>query len=509
MKRQTIYLILILTLMLSGCSPWLMERDERLDYLQHASRQHLRSVYLKGSSWSILAVDLDKNRILLNYDANRSLIPASGMKLLTTACALESLGPEFRISTELGYTGGIDSAGTLHGDLIVLGAGDPTISTRYAKTYTGKDSIDLDATLRNWADSIYAHGICSIDGNLVSYSGLFGGDSHGSGWEWDDLKYSFAAEISPLVYADAFVDITVTPGNGVGSPAQVEVFPNYDFLNFYTSVITSDSGTAADIHFDRTLANNIFSIWGTIPIGSNPWQEEAAVYDADTFFLVALRDILLKNGIEVKGQILAQAQARPDSLGSSLILTHSSLPLGQIVKLINQDSQNLSAELLLRVLGAEMAAKTPAYAEDTGDAFRSGRRKVLEWEASLPGSSTGVVMVDGSGLSRRNLISASGLVKVLRHMNRSPHRSAFIHSLATPGVGTLENRYLGLPQGIMLHAKTGSMARTRSLSGYLSTADRPRIVFSIMCNNYLCSSEEIDATMENICALLALYLKDE
>jgi D-alanyl-D-alanine carboxypeptidase/D-alanyl-D-alanine-endopeptidase (penicillin-binding protein 4) len=117
-------------------------------------------------------------------------------------------------------------------------------------------------------------------------------------------------------------------------------------------------------------------------------------------------------------------------------------------------------------------------------------------------------MVDGSGLSRRNLLCASEILKVLAHMNRSPYRWEFVNSLAIPGVGTLKDSFRGLPQGITLHAKTGTLTRVKALSGYLGEAGYPRIAFSILCNNYLCSSEEVDLALENLCQILALYLKE-
>ena len=164
--------------------------------------------------------------------------------------------------------------------------------------------------------------------------------------------------------------------------------------------------------------------------------------------------------------------------------------------------------MILRVLGAEMRDSETIITSGWEDAFEAGRGQVLGWERQLVGSSTGLVMVDASGLSRRNLISASGLIKVLVHMNRSAQLKPFLQSLATPGVGTLQDRLLGLPTGVTVHAKTGSMGRIRSLSGYVSTIEGPRIAFSIICNNYLCSPGEIESAMENICYLLALYLKD-
>ena len=129
-----------------------------------------------------------------------------------------------------------------------------------------------------------------------------------------------------------------------------------------------------------------------------------------------------------------------------------------------------------------------------------------EWESEMVGGSTGFAIVDGSGMSRNNLLSASEVIKVLVHLNRSLYRDEFVASLAVPGSGTLRHRFFGMPQGITLHAKSGSMTRVRSLSGYLATNKGPRVAFSMLCNNYLCDSSEVEAAMENITQILALYL---
>lgn len=507
MKRTAHTSALIFILILTGCSPLFRGRENRLDYLQEGVRQHLRNINLKGASWSIMAVDLETGRILLNMDADRSLIPASGMKLLTTACALETLGPDYQIRTEVGYSGTVDSSGVLHGDLIVFGNGDPTVSTRYAKVFSVNYAEHQLETFSNWADSIYRKGIHSIEGDIVLYNDLFGENRLGSGWEWDDLKHWYAAEISPFVYADNCLQIEVTPGDSVGISAAVSWTPDIGVSRLYGTIYTSPPGSEVDIQYDRSLANNIIYIWGSIPQGSDPIKFWVAIHDAEEIFAKALMQNLQSKGIAVSGN--AKLSTDTTQLAESIpIFYHLSPPLSRIIQVINQDSQNLYAETLIRILGVQIQATFP-LSNQREDAFQEGRNRVRLWEKNLAGFSTGFAMVDGCGLSRRNLNSASGLIKVLVYMNRSPYQKQFIQSLATPGIGTLERHFRGLPQNVKLYAKSGSMNRVRSLTGYLGSTENPEIAFSMIFNNYLCRSAEVEATMENICQLLSLYLLDQ
>lgn len=508
MKQKTIILAIVMATLLSGCSPLLRGPGDRLDYIQQASDKYLRSIYLKGSSWSIMAVDLESGRIILNRDSDRMLIPASNMKLLTTACALETLGPDYRIPTLVGYRGEVDSSGVLHGDLEVIGFGDPTVSTRYTGVYSDAREMSPQDRFTAWADSVISRGIYQIEGNLVGYDDLSISRTLGADWAWNDLKYWYAAEISPFIYTDGCLEITVTPGDSVGDVASVSWDPDIDIVDIYDEVLTVAADAEPELHFDRALENNIVTVWGSIPLGSEPEKLWVAVYNAQNYFMAALREALEDKGILISGSAIPAHKAWTDDAQFNPLFTHNSPPLSSIIRIINRDSQNLYAEMLLRILGSEMIRQGDPSVSGDNDSFVAGRNKVRSWESTMVGFSRGFAMIDGSGLSRRNLISASGLIKVLVHMNRSPYRSQFIHSLATPGQGTLRYRFLGLPQGIRLYAKSGTMNRVRSLSGYISTTEEPRIAFSMICNNYLCDSSEIEATMENLCQLLALYLKE-
>ncbi len=498
---------LLFLLLLAGCAPFLTGRQGNTGYLNQSTDRYLHSIYLKGASWSVMAVDLETGRILMSHDAERELIPGSNMKLLTTACALETLGPDFRAATVVGYTGRIDPPGSLDGDLLVIGSGDPTISTRFRENRISSQ-MDTTDTFDAWADSLAAKGIRQIRGGIVGYNGLFGGGSLGSGWEWDDLPNWYAAEFGPLVYADDCIEIAVLPGDSSGQPAAIRWAPELGFITVRNAVTTSDSGTAPNLGFARELGNNIISIYGTIPLYAQPQRRWVAIHDPAGFFLNALEASLKRHGIEILGSLRISSSWQVDDANFKVLFADASPPLSSLLRTINQLSQNQHAELLVRLLGVTNS-KGETMRNSEEEAFSAGRNRIREWEAKLVGTATGFVMVDGSGLSRRNLASANEFIKVLVHMNRSQYKADFLNSLAQPGIGTLENRFQGLPRDITLQAKTGSLSRTRALSGYLSQSGQPKIVFSFLCNNYLCASDEVDQTMENLVQLLALYLKEK
>jgi len=500
MKLRIRHLALLCAVIILGCSPLLRGRGSRYTHLSRSADKYLSGVSLRGSSWSIMAVDLADGAILLARDQDRSLIPASNLKLLVTACALETLGPEYRIVTTVGYTGQVDPSGTLNGDLVVIGAGDPSLSSRFA------DSTD---TFSAWADSLLRRGIHSIKGDLIGYAGLFKGDPLGSGWEWDDLADWFAAEFSPLTYADDCVEITVAPADSVGKPALISWSPPGDFAQISGTISTAEAGGAAAISYNRELASNRITLWGAIPLGSEAQRRWVTVHHPADFFLEAMEQKLRQKGIAFTGTTRVSSSWQPDYADFKLLFVDLSPPLVNLIRVVNQQSHNLYAELLVRVLGVKAQAADLWGLRAQEDAFAAGCGRIREWESKLVGGSTGFVMADGSGLSRRNLACASELIKVLVNMNRSPNRWEFINSLATPGMGMLQGRFAGLPQGISLRVKTGSLTRVKALSGYLSLSGQPRIAFSFICNNYLCPAEEIDQTMESLCQILALYLKEQ
>lgn len=519
MKTKILQLSLILSVLVSGCSPLLVGKDKGLELLHKSADKYLSSPLLRGSSWSIMSVELNKGRILLSRDADRSLIPGSSMKLLTTACTLETLGPDYRTKTLIGYTGEIDSIGTVTGDLVIVGRGDPTISTRYRKSgefpqggMTPALQSDTTNLFNSWADSLIKRGVRRITGDLVGYDDLFAGEMLGSGWEWDDLPNWYAAEFSPLVYGDDCIELTIQPGDSVGSPARVNCNPDVSLVKLTQAVVTTSPDSEAEIFFDRELGRNNVLLWGSIPLNSIPQRRWVSVHDPAKFFLIVLRKALESRGIIINGAIRNVDSTQGNEGDFKLLFAHLSPRLSERIKIINQYSQNLHAEMLVRTLGLEASKRlsTATSPESpAGGTIYSGINAIREWESKVRGVSTLYSMADGSGLSRRNLAGASEFVKVLVYMNRSPYRNEFVSSLASPGVGTMQDRPFVMPKGIALYAKTGSLSHVRALSGYLYLDGKPQVAFSFICNNYLCNPQEVERTMDNLCQILALYLKEE
>ncbi|MBU0518241.1 D-alanyl-D-alanine carboxypeptidase/D-alanyl-D-alanine-endopeptidase [bacterium] len=507
MKKATTLVLILSLLILAGCSSKLIKKEDTpYEILQETVDQHTNSLFMKGASWSLMAVDLKKGRVILKRDEDRSLIPASNMKLLTSGCALEILGPDFRIATQIGYTGEIDAEGILHGDLIVIGSGDPTIGTRYDYRNTGIDFRLPAETFLGWGDSLSRKGITGIDGNIVGCGAFRTEHLFGAGWEWDDLRYWYGAEITSLIYTDNSLEVTISPGDTTDLPASLTWHPPTDLVSFFGLVNTTDASHSPNIKYKRGLQDNIFSLTGAIPDDSSPTRQWLAVYGAETYFLTELKNTLVDADIMVSGSCAFEPFKWRESKTFKPLFTHYSPPLKDLIKVINTQSQNLYAETLIRNLGFQQKQVDSVLAANYNDAFEAGRAVIKEWESSMVGKSTGFALVDGSGMSRRNLLSASEIIKVLVHQNRSLYRDEFVASLAVPGTGTLRHRFFGMPEGITLHAKSGSMARVRSLSGYLATENGPRIAFALLCNNYLCDSLEVEAAMENITQVLALYL---
>jgi len=279
-------------------------------------------------------------------------------------------------------------------------------------------------------------------------------------------------------------------------------------VNLNGTVATSDQGSDPDVTFDRTLGGNQIVIWGSVPLNSAPIRRWISVHDPAGFFLNNLQKALEQAGISISGGTIATATWRSTNPDFKPLFQDPSPPLRSILDIINKQSANIYSEMVVRILGVAYRSSRPEAAGQ--DAFSAGRDRIREWESKLPGTASSAVMVDGCGLSRQNLLSASELIKVLVYMNRSQYRVSFINSLARPGEpGTLQTRFLGLPKGINLHAKTGSLNRVRSLSGYLAKDGQLRIVFAFICNNNLGVAEEADHTVENLVQLLALYLKEK
>ena len=421
--------------------------------------------------WGVMVQSVETGEILFRRNAEKLFMPASNMKLVTAAVALARLGPEHRFHTELAAHGAIADDGTLQGDLVVRGGGDPSISERF---YDGDPTGAFEA----WADSLEARGVRRITGDVVGDDDRFDDVHLGPGWAWDYLDSYYAAEIGALLFNEGAVTFKIRPGESAGVPARVEMVPSTGYLSVDARVTTVADSTEVDVVASREPFTNDVRIRGAIWAGQDSLIRYIAPHDPTLLFVTVLTETLEERGIVVEGgpvdvDDLAERLA-PDSL--TVLFTHASPTVAEIVKPFLKRSQNQIGEMLLRALGA---AET-----DTGS-VRNGRRVVEGMLADWGIPEEYFIYVDGSGLSRYNYLSPEALVRLLRVMAHRPEFEAFYDALPVAGIdGTLRRRMRGTLAEENARAKTGYISNARTLSGYVTTRDGERLAFSLMANNF-------------------------
>ncbi|UCC72873.1 MAG: D-alanyl-D-alanine carboxypeptidase/D-alanyl-D-alanine-endopeptidase [Gemmatimonadota bacterium] len=431
----------------------------------------------QNAHWGAMVQSLETGQVLYRRNAEKLFMPASNNKLVTAAVALARLGTDYRFHTRVAANGSTGADGTLQGDLVVVGGGDPAISERF---YDG----DPTAVFRHWADSLKALGITRIDGDVVGDDNLYDDVHLGPGWAWDDLEAAYAAEIGALLCNEGAVAYKITPGDSLGAPARVDSLPPTGYLKLEVDIVTVADSTGAAVRFERRPFTNDARIWGTIWAAEDTVTCYIATHDPTMFFVTVLTETLERQEMEVTGRPLDIDSLPPEALGDSLytLFLHESPPLAEIVIPFLKRSQNQIGEMLLRHLGVADS--------DTGS-VRAGRRAV---RATLSGwgiTESSYIYVDGSGLSRYNYLSPDAIVRLLRVIYRRPEFDAFYAALPIAGVdGTIETRMIGTAAEGNARAKTGYIANSRALSGYVTTLDGEVLAFSFIANNF---DESIDA----------------
>jgi D-alanyl-D-alanine carboxypeptidase/D-alanyl-D-alanine-endopeptidase (penicillin-binding protein 4) len=430
-----------------------------------------------NAHWGVMVQSLETGEILYRQNANKLFMPASNNKLVTAAVALARLGPDYRYHTRIAADGAVGADGTLQGDLVVIGGGDPAISERFYDD-------DPTAVFRDWADSLRAKGVNRIAGDLIGDDDLFDDVHLGPGWAWDYLDAYYAAEIGALHYNEGAVTYKITPGDSLGAPANVVALPPTRYLNVEFDIETVADSTGARVRFERRPFVNDARIWGTIWIGEDTVTRYIAPHDPTLFFVTVLEEILEEEGVEVAGRPLDIDSLPPDARADSLVtlFVHESPPLSEIVTPFLKRSQNQIGEMLLRYIGV---------ADSDSGSYRAGRRAVQATLSDWGITESSYIYVDGSGLSRYNYVSPEALVRLLRVMYRRPEFQVFYDAQPIAGVdGTLDSRMKGTRAEGNARAKTGYIANSRALSGYVTTVDGELLAFSMIANNF---DESVDA----------------
>jgi D-alanyl-D-alanine carboxypeptidase/D-alanyl-D-alanine-endopeptidase (penicillin-binding protein 4) len=439
-----------------------------------------------NAHWGILIVDPERGDTLYARNIGKLFMPASNMKILTSAVTLAHLGPDYRYATMFAARGPVVN-GTLNGDLVVTGRGDPSVSDHMLG--------DAMTPLRTIADSIAAHGIRHISGRVVAGGNAFPSDVFGFGWSWDDFEDSYSAPIDELLFNEGFGVLHVSAGAAAGDPVHVETRParTYPHVRNLARTVASPADTAERRKANTLRARKDSLTWDVILDGDIPAGDSTTIevthHDPRTAYVAAVGEALHDRGITADGEAtdtLAKEQT---------IATLSSPPLSEILKALMKPSQNQIAEMLFRT----------AALEATGVGRTDSARVVVERQIAQWGvPATEAVVRDGSGLSRYDYISPRAAVHVLDAMRRSPHFRTYYDALPIAGVdGTIRNRMKGTPAENNVHAKTGSVAMARSLSGYVTTANGRMLIFSFLANNWTVNIRDVERVQDAIAVRLA------
>lgn len=445
---------------------------------------------MENAWWGAIAVDVNTGRVLHEMNADRSFMPASVTKLFTTAAALAVLGPRFAYRTRL-YAAGPVVGDTLRGDLIVRGAGDPTFGV-------ARQDRGALATFRAWADSLGALGIRRISGDIVGDDDVFDDVPLGDSWSWDDLQYGYAAEISGLSFHGNVVELSIVPTRP-GSPGALSWQPdNTDYVSIINRSRTAARGARLVEGYERLPGTNRFEVTSEVP-AARVEQEELSVHNPTLYFAHVLTEVLRAEGITVDGMPIDvdELAYKPhyDQEGLRIVARHTSATLAELAREINKESNNLWAEQVLRTLAAASGSVGSAA---------GGQRRAKSVFAEAGIDTSRIQLVDGSGLSRKNLVTPRMATDLLRFMARHEDRAvrdAFIESLAVGGRdGTLEYRFrTGTPE---VRAKTGSLGNVSALSGYVRTRDGRLVAFALLCNHYTTRSALVRSAQDAVVTIL-------
>lgn len=447
------------------------------------------------SFWGVEIVDLDTGTTVYARNADRLFTPASTQKLFTTATALGTIGSSYQFHTTVEAAAAPDKFGRVAGDLVLVGRGDPNLSGR-SLPYQMKTERPFppEQALAELADQVVAHGVKQVDGDIVADDSYYGYERYAEGWAQDDLVWEWGAPVSALTINDNMAFLHVGPGEKVGDRALVTLAPFAGYFHLDNQVTTT-AGGERKLSLQRQPGSRRIELTGVIPLGDAGSGLAVAIDEPAEFCAMLLKELLLRRGVVLYGGTRARHTAAAGAKPPVTLADHVSAPLSLDLTVINKVSQNLHAEMLLRLLGRE---------KGSGATFAGGLEVVSAFLARAGITSDEFAFHDGSGLSRQDLVTPHALVKLLSYAARQPWSAEFAATLPRAGVdGTMRNRLHDLPAGTQLLAKTGSLDHVNSIAGYLTTAKGGHYAFAIMANNHTLESYAAGQLMDEILTALA------
>jgi D-alanyl-D-alanine carboxypeptidase/D-alanyl-D-alanine-endopeptidase (penicillin-binding protein 4) len=428
--------------------------------------------------WGLLIADAATGETLYALNEAKYFVPASNMKLFSTALALSKLGVDYKFQTTLETRGKISDDGTLSSDLFLVGRGDPNLSNRKFP-FNLKEEFDgpPEKVLAELADKLVAKGVKQIKGDVVGDDSYFPREPYPDGWEIGDMVWEYGAAISAIVLDDNTATLTLTPGILAGDAVKAEIAPVTPDFYVENDVVTSAAEVKSDITLTREPGAQLVVVRGTLPANSAPRKLILAIHEPALHAAAVLQKLLTDRGVKITGNSRAVhiAEVPADTPPRAVLAEHISIPLGDSVKLVNKISQNLHTEMLLRTAARQSGLW--AKPEDL-------MKLPTDFYAAAGIAPDDVIQTDGSGLSRHDLVTPRALVALLKYAQTQPWFQAYYASLPVAGIdGTLEDRMKNTIAAGRIHAKTGSVEHVRTRSGFAELPSGRTLIFSFLSNN--------------------------
>jgi D-alanyl-D-alanine carboxypeptidase/D-alanyl-D-alanine-endopeptidase (penicillin-binding protein 4) len=476
--------LLSAAMLLAGPPPASLNR--RIDAL-------LSTEAAREARWGVHVVSLSDGHVIYQRNANERFAPASNTKLFSTALALERLGPDYRLLTRVVGTRSPDAAGTIAGDLHLVGGGDPSLSGRafpYQKNGQPGNPVE---PVEQLADEIIRAGVRIITGDIVGDDRRYVWEPYPEGWTIDDAIWDYGAPVSALPFNDNAFTLVLRPAPQAGDPAVLSINPPFVPFVFDNRVRTVHPG-AVSIRTDRLPGTRQVKLSGTIALGNGAVRQLLAVEDPAHYAAAALYDVLTRKGVVILGSPVAlhrwPSSGPPANDSAVEMARRVSPPLAELAAMVNKVSQNLHAEILLRE--AAMARGRDATREN-------GLKELDAFVEEIGIHKRACHFEDASGLSRRTLIAPAAITRLLVYMDGRPMGKVWDAMMPVGGEdGTLSARFEKAPRARAIHAKTGTLASANALSGYLTTRSGARLAFSVIANNHNGPSSEIRAVIDRI-----------
>lgn len=475
--------VTILVVTVSALSPALAQNRG----LQRQIETRLNAKGTPNAHWAVSVRD-ESGQEIAAFNSEKLMVPASNMKLVTSAAILEELGPDFRYVTNIYGTGKLEGR-TWVGDLHIVASGDPSINGDFY------DDDDL-YVFKQYAEQLRAAGIDSIRGNVFGNTSVFDGQHLPPDWDWYDLPFYYAAEVGPLSFNSNTVFLEVETSGKPGTKPGISWFPfNTDYVTFVNNQLITARGTSYRESYRRMPGSNVITLGSRLPQGYVE-TEALTVSNPTMYFLDTFVKFLTYEGFGMDVRFHEDPFPRGwEHADYKLLASHESQPLSELLQKVNKDSDNLYAEMMLKTLAHHR--KGGAGSIRTGEIAANQRFSIMKLDTNY------VSFRDGSGLASTNLVSTGFLSGLLYAMTQSPNFAHYDSSMTIAGVdGTFRNRLRGTPLEGNLRGKSGTISRTRAFSGYVKTKSGKLVSFSMIANNFRVPARDIDRIHEALATII-------